>query len=396
MNENVFELRGKRMKNCMNGDRSMNKKKTGPDRIVILTEGTRGHYHQVLGIARWLERLCGAEIREMEVPLFSGLKRFRILKVQAHHLGSASVEETKEWLQTAGFSMEAHADVLSGEKETLFLSAGSSAAPFCLALAKVCHGRSAVTMTPSVLGTAPFDFAIVPEHDHPAPADNLLPTLGAPNHIYGPDLQALGEKFFAPMKPFPEKIIALLLGGGDANYEITPAWVRTVLPSLCEVAEAQGAALLVTTSRRTGAEVDAVVESVLGGSPATRYLLLASRSGENPVPAMLGTATHVLVTEDSVSMASEAATAGFRVGLLRVGRKKTPMAEVRNLSGGGAARFDTFFAAMAAKGLVEDLGTAPDFAAFLAPAACRTDVPFNEAKRAAEWILHRWSLTEGR
>ena len=373
------------------GGRFMHKKKTDPERIVILTEGTRGHYHQVLGIARWLERLCGAELCEMEVPLFSGLKRFRILKMQALHLASASVEECQAWLKAAGFAVEEHADILADGKETLFLSAGSSAAPFCLALARVCNGRSAVTMTPSVLGTDPFDFAIVPAHDHPAPADNLLITLGAPNHIYGPELQALGETFFASLKPFPAKVIALLLGGGDANYEITTAWVRAVLPALCEEAEKQGAALLVTTSRRTGAEVDQAVDSVLGHSPATRYLLLASRSAENPVPAMLGTATHVLVTEDSVSMASEAATAGVRVGLLRVGRKKTPMAEVRNLSGGGAARFDAFFAAMADKGLVEDLGTTPDFAAFLAPAACRTDVPFNEAKRAAEWILSRWS-----
>ena len=374
----------------------MNQKKTGPGRVVILTEGTRGHYHQVLGIARWLERLCGTEICEMAVPLFSGLKRFRLLKMQARNLGSASMEETKEWLRETGCVIEDYADILSGKEKILFLSAGSSAAPFCLALAKVCHGRSAVTMTPSVLGTAPFDFAIVPEHDHPIPADNLLLTLGAPNHIYVPDLQALGEKFFAPMKPFPNKVVALLLGGGDANYEITSSWARSVLPSLCKAVEKQGAALLVTTSRRTGAEVDGVVESILGSCPAVRYLLLASRSGENPVPAMLGVATHVLATEDSVSMVSEAATAGFKVGLLRVGRKKNPMAEVRNLSGGGAARFDAFFATMAIKGFVQDLGIPPYFSEFLSTKACRTDVPFNEAKRAAEWIADRWSLPERR
>ena len=45
---------------------------------------------------------------------------------------------------------------------------------------------------------------------------------------------------------------------------------------------------------------------------------------------------------------------------------------------------------MAARGLVDDLGTAPDFDSFLATEARKTDVPFNEAKRAAEWILNRW------
>ena len=76
----------------------MNKKQTGPRRIVILNEGTRGHMHQSLGIARWLQRLCGADIREIEVPRLSGLKRFRMLKLQARHLTDASPEELKEWL----------------------------------------------------------------------------------------------------------------------------------------------------------------------------------------------------------------------------------------------------------------------------------------------------------
>ena len=368
----------------------MNNNQTGPERVVLFTDETRGHNHQSLGIARWFERLCGAELYEIKVPSFSGLQRFRILKQQARGLGSASPEEIKEWLKATGFTLEAHADILSDKKETLFIATGNSSSPFCLALARLFNGHSAVIMTPSVLETRLFDFAIVPEHDHPAPADNLIITLGAPNHIYYPELQAAAEKLFAPMKPFPGKVIALLLGGSDANYELTPAWVYSVLPALREAAEKQGAALLVTTSPRTGAEADNAVEAVLGDSPATRYLLLASRSKENPVPAMLGAATHVLVTEDSVSMVSESATAGFKVGLLRVGRKQSPVKKIRNLLGGGAVRFDALFEEMAERGLVDDLGAAPDFDAFLAPEVRKTDVPFNEAKRAAEWILSRW------
>ncbi|MCR4818545.1 MAG: mitochondrial fission ELM1 family protein [Fretibacterium sp.] len=367
----------------------MTEKNIWPKSVVVLSDGIRGHKHQSLGIARWLERLCGATVCEVEVPHLLGLKRFCRLKLTARRLASASSEEARRWLSASGFAFETHADALSGGAETLFISTGSSAAPFCLALARNSGGRSAVVMTPSVLGTQPFDFAIVPEHDRPAPADNLLMTLGAPNHIYRPELQAASAELFAPLMPFPQRVVVLLLGGGDANYELTASWVHDVLAPLSKAVEKQGAALLVTTSRRTGKEADSAVESVLAGSPAVRYLLLASRSAENPIPAMLGTATHVLVTEDSVSMVSEAATAGFRVGLIRVGRRQGPLVKLRNILGGGTARFDALFDAMAERGLVEDLGANPDFDAFLAPAERRTDTPFNEAKRAAEWILSR-------
>ncbi|SFE40077.1 mitochondrial fission ELM1 family protein [Succiniclasticum ruminis] len=372
----------------------MNKLKAGPKRVVLLVDNTRGHFHQSQGIARWLERLCGAEIHEIRVPILTGVKRFLVLKMQGRSLDSASPEEAREWLKKAGFSIEDHADILSGGPGTLFMATGNSASSFCLALAKALKGFSAVIMTPDVVGTQPFDFAIVPEHDRPAPSHNILGTLGAPNHIYFPELQETAETFFSQEKPFPDKVVALLLGGSDANYELTPAWVRSVLPSLCKAAEQQGAALLITTSPRTGAEADRAVEAVFAGSPATRYLLLASKSPENPVPAMLGAATHVLVTEDSVSMVSEASTAGFRVGLLRVGRKQTPKTKVRNLFGAGTVRFDALFEEMAARGFVEDLGPAPDFDAFLAPETRRIETPFNEAKRAAEWILSRWKPAE--
>ncbi len=108
----------------------MNKKKTGPKRVVLLVDNTRGHFHQSQGIARWLERLCGAEIHEIKVPILTGLRRFRVLKMQGRQLGSASPEEAGEWLRKAGFSIEAHADILSGETGILFMATGNSASTF--------------------------------------------------------------------------------------------------------------------------------------------------------------------------------------------------------------------------------------------------------------------------
>ncbi len=114
-------------------------------------------------------------------------------------------------------------------------------------------------------------------------------------------------------------------------------------------------------------------------------MLLMSRNPRvNALTAMLGRATHVLVTEDSVSMVSEAVTAGFKVGLLRVPRITN---SVKKFFGYGAQRFDDLFAKMASRGLITDLGNNPDIAKFVRPETQRHNQDFNEAKRAAEWIL---------
>ena len=84
----------------------MNKLKAGPKRVVLLVDNTRGHFHQSQGIARWLERLCGAEIHEIRVPILTGVKRFLVLKMQGRSLDSASPEEAREWLKKAGFSID--------------------------------------------------------------------------------------------------------------------------------------------------------------------------------------------------------------------------------------------------------------------------------------------------
>ncbi|MBQ7264012.1 MAG: mitochondrial fission ELM1 family protein, partial [Synergistaceae bacterium] len=191
-------------------DDTIERRADGPRRVVVLSDGLRGHVHQSLGVARWIERMCGASVETIDVPRLHGLERLRRLKLDAIRLPRASMEEARAWLASSGLPVDAREDLL--DEDTLSISAGSSAAPFCLALAKASGGHCATIMTPSVLGTRPFSFAIVPAHDHPRPASNVLTTLGAPNHIHRPDLRAAAEARFPPP---PAKVVALLLGGSD-------------------------------------------------------------------------------------------------------------------------------------------------------------------------------------
>lgn len=347
------------------------------NKITILTDGIRGHYHQSLGIANWLKRLSNAEVETVSVPKFKGVKRFLYLKIFARFIKFNALK----WLELVNFSYK---DL----KADLFISAGSSAAPFCLALAKVYNAKCAVVMTPSVLGVKPFDFAIIPEHDNKdLNLNNALITLGAPNHIYKPELKAQAASFFKDLKFNKSKIIAVLIGGSDANYDVNEAWAERVINKLLNAAEACNAELLITTSRRTGKQVDNKINAIINRKNFVKYFLPASKYPDvNPVPAMLGLATHVIATEDSVSMVSEAVTAGFKVGLLRTDKQGGLLAKIKNLLDYGTSRFDKLFDKFIERGMVIDLGQG-DFENFVKADSQVNNESFNEAERAARFIL---------
>lgn len=386
----------------------------GPSLIFLLSDGIRGHLFQSRGVAGWLSRFTGADMVEVEIPKLSGWKRVRLLKWKARFLPSADREGALRWLKEAGASSlaeRAAKEIASRNcdgRNVLFLSAGSSAAPFTTALSKTFGGRSCTLMTPSVLGTDPFDFAIVPEHDHPPDKENVFPTLGAPNAIFPDELERKGwelSQLYPPRECCSfEKRWSLLVGGDDGNYRVSAEWAERTLSPIFDAAERLGADLYVTTSRRTPKETEDALALLAKGKNSTRMLLFASSDPFNPVPGMLGLCSVIFVTEDSVSMVSEAVTAGRTVYLVRTGRQSGIRTMLQNMTAflvrkriaprmflWGIPRFDALFDDMIKKGFLVELrydhlnhypGRSPHLA----------DGPLlNEARRAAEWIVERWT-----
>ena len=379
----------------------------GPGIVFVVSDGIRGHENQSAGIAWWLSELCGARRETLEIPKIRGWSRFLWYKIRSRTLRKGTVGACRAWLGSVpeGKSLLGEVKRILEESSfrgdrSLFISAGSAAAPWCLALARVLGGACCTIMTPSILGTEPFDFAIVPEHDFPISVPNVLVTLGAPNMIR-PDL--LKEESRKLSEKFPSSGCerwAILIGGDDANYTLSPSWVRKNIPHLLDQAEISRADVYITTSRRTSPAAEEEIISVVRGKKCVRALILASREDWNPVPGMLGLCGKIFCTEDSVSMISEAATAGCDVRLLplehRAGLRSVFQKAVGRLADygllserwiWGIPRFDRMTRRMKEKGLLNLLAekspeekpvrnTAPDL--------------FNEASRSAQWILERY------
>lgn len=151
-----------------------------------------------------------------------------------------------------------------------------------------------------------FDLLAVPEHD-PARGDNVVVTAASPNRIT-PSRLAVAREEFRQFSALPAPRVAVLIGGTSKAYTMTPA----IMEKLATRLKTLKGGLMVTASRRTGEENEKLLRESLKGSGH----FIWDGSGPNPYFGMLAWADFILVTADSASMLSEAATTGKPVYMI--------------------------------------------------------------------------------
>jgi hypothetical protein len=171
-------------------------------------------------------------------------------------------------------------------------------------------------MRPAPLGLAKFDLVIMPRHDHPPKRKNVAITEGALNLIDDAYLKEQAERLRqskAMNQQLPETglNIGLLIGGDSKGFRLDAGRVRIVVNQVKSFAEQKGAAVLVSTSRRTSPEVEKLVKDEFKDFPRCRFLVIASE--DNPafaVGGILGLSNIVIISPESISMVSEAVSSG--------------------------------------------------------------------------------------
>jgi hypothetical protein len=155
-----------------------------------------------------------------------------------------------------------------------------------------------------------FDLVAVPAHD-PTRGENVIVTTASPNRITAARLERAKTEFpaFADIKT-PR--VAVLIGGTSKAYKMT----RTITETLAEQLRALStqAGLMITASRRTGAKNEKILREALSNTDA----FIWDGSGDNPYFGFLAWADIILVTADSASMLSEAATTGKPVYMIEL------------------------------------------------------------------------------
>lgn len=166
-----------------------------------------------------------------------------------------------------------------------------------------------------------FDLVTVPQHD-PARGANVITTTGALHRVTPEKLEKESAKFPA-LQDLPQPRAAVMIGGNSKAHRLTVENAAILAARLQELSSDYS--LMVTVSRRTPPPCLDILKKVLADN---RRVYFWDGSGNNPYFAFLELADILLVTEDSVSMTSEAISTGKPVYTI-------PME-------GGARRVDQF------------------------------------------------------
>ena len=273
--------------------------------LWVLSDGRAGNEAQALGLAEALARRRPAAVV---------VKRVRLSRWAELLPAGLSWRLARAGLADWPISgLSEGAESLAPPWPSAVIGAGRRVAPFVAALRRS-HDIAAVQILNPQVPARAFDAVVVPQHDEPSRAltgANVIRSVGAPNRLTA-SIVAQGAACWAErLGHLRRPRLAVLIGGPSRSARFTDTEAAELTVALKTLARGHG--LMVTGSRRTPEGLMARLGAALPDA------FVWDGAGENPYLGVLGHADAVLVTEDSVNMASEAGTTGLPVHVFPVG-----------------------------------------------------------------------------
>lgn len=312
------------------------------DTCWILTEGIAGTENQCLGVAEALG----------VVPV---VKRIKLRALWRHF---------SPWLSFGhDMALAEGSDQIDPPYPDLLLASGRKSIGLALHIKKQSGGKTfLVQIQDPRIHPKHFDMVVVPQHDK-VRGNNVLVTKAALNRITPQKLSEARAIFEKPFGHLPHPRVAVLIGGNSRAHKMTLENARMLAEQLMLLAENSKVGLMITASRRTGEENAKYLRDTIKG-PHTYFW---DGSGDNPYFGLLAHADYIIVTEDSVSMTSEALATGKPVYIACLE--------------GGAKRLDTFHK------LLQEQGYTRPFTGVL---ETWNYIPPDDTMRVAQEILERF------
>ena len=253
-----------------------------PVNAWILTSGEAGHRTQARGLAL----AVAGQAREFTVDLRSpwrylpgDLTPFALLG-----LTRSSDRPTPPW-------------------PDLLVSSGRRAAAVAIAVRRASAGKTVAVHVPDPhIKPSAFDLVVCLNHD-PASGPNVLSLPTAVHDLTPAKLAAAAELWRGRLCEPGRPLIGVALGGTAHRRSLSLTQMGELFAGLDGLRRAIGARLAITPSRRTSAEVRALLSTWFDGD---RDVFVWDMQGDNPYRGILALSDRLVVTSDSVSMVSEA------------------------------------------------------------------------------------------
>lgn len=252
----------------------------------------------------------------------------------------------------------------------LLVTCGRRATAVSIDIRRASGGRTATVHVQNPLTRlSAFDLVVAMDHDRVA-GPNVLSLPTALHDVTPARLAAAAEAWRGRLAPDGRPLIGVLLGGSTRSRPFTRTQAEALVERLARARAGSGARLAVTPSRRTPAEVRALLAERLAGDPDA---FLWDFEGENPYLGILALSQRIVATSDSVSMVSEAlaTSAGVEIFGAEGGRKQ-----------------QAFIGGLIARGLVRPFAGDP------APPPARA--PIDSTGEAAQAVRRLLSARTGR
>jgi len=205
-------------------------------------------------------------------------------------------------------------DPLAPPWPDLVISCGRIAAPLAIAIKRASGGKTRLAhIQDPLMALGGFDLVIAPRHDAVTGA-NVVTTAGAIHAVTPEKLADAARRWQPRLATLPRPLVGALIGGSNGRFTLNDAATGRIADLLAALARHHRAGLAVTPSRRTGAANEAILRARLSGLPT----FIWDGTGDNPYLGILGLADALVVTEDSVSMTSEALATGKPVYVARL------------------------------------------------------------------------------
>lgn len=196
----------------------------------------------------------------------------------------------------------------------ILIAAGRATLPLAIRIKKWSGGKTFVVQIQDPRVPAKFfDLVVPPNHDR-LKGDNVFSIVGAPHRVTPDKLAAEHKRFAKAIDPLPHPRVTVLVGGRSKAFDLTTERAAAIANEIQLALEQEGGSLLMTFSRRTPPQARALLTARLKHLPG----IIWDDQGDNPYFAFLAAADYVLVTEDSTNMATEAASTGKPVFILKM------------------------------------------------------------------------------